>query len=317
MPARCCSTRLRAGWERATAEMAESIKIERAAFASERDRLTTTLFLAALFHGILILGLTFSIALQPTRSPGLEVALVSDAALPDQRETPAAYAARVAQRGSGTTTERVAARTPIAISGRLADQDGDSALDPSRTSPTDVASRDAVIAAAAIRPTVRYLAQPAPQDNAVQRAQGDLSRPVVPQGTDLVAGVQLTGPRRPDDPLVLADTDGSLLAPYVDSWRRKIERLGTLNYPLVARELGRAANPVLEVEISADGQLRQARVRRSSGDAALDQAALEILKLASPFDPFPRELKARFPSLQFAYEWQFESGQPLQLRSAP
>jgi len=99
--------------------MAESIKIERAAFASERDRLTTTLFLAALFHGILILGLTFSIALQPTRSPGLEVALVSDAALPDQRETPAAYAARVAQRGAGTTTERVAARTPIAISGRI------------------------------------------------------------------------------------------------------------------------------------------------------------------------------------------------------
>jgi outer membrane biosynthesis protein TonB len=37
-------------------------------------------------------------------------------------------------------------------------------------------------------------------------------------------------------------------------------------------------------------------VRRSSGSGALDEAALTILKLASPFDPFPADLAAATPT---------------------
>ena len=40
-------------------------------------------------------------------------------------------------------------------------------------------------------------------------------------------------------------------------------------------------------------------VRRSSGHAELDQAALAILKLATPFDPFPSELRKRHGSIRF------------------
>jgi periplasmic protein TonB len=65
---------------------------------------------------------------------------------------------------------------------------------------------------------------------------------------------------------------------------------------------------VLEVTIAADGHLAEVQVARGSGDPELDQAAVGILKLASPFDPFPRELAARFRTLRFAYEWQFVEG---------
>jgi protein TonB len=44
---------------------------------------------------------------------------------------------------------------------------------------------------------------------------------------------------------------------------------------------------------------------RSSGSKEIDQATLSILRLASPFDPFPSELRKRYRELRFVYEWQF------------
>jgi len=49
-------------------------------------------------------------------------------------------------------------------------------------------------------------------------------------------------------------------------------------------------------------------VKRSSGRKDIDQAALSILRLASPFDPFPAELRKQYDELRFAYEWQFLGG---------
>jgi periplasmic protein TonB len=65
---------------------------------------------------------------------------------------------------------------------------------------------------------------------------------------------------------------------------------------------------VLEVAIDASGKLEKAVIRTSSGFPELDQAALSILKLASPFDPFPPELAKEYRVLRFAYEWQFVGG---------
>ena len=65
---------------------------------------------------------------------------------------------------------------------------------------------------------------------------------------------------------------------------------------------------MLEVAIDADGQLATAEILTSSGYPQLDAAALAILKLASPFDPFPADLAARYHTLRFAYEWQFSGG---------
>jgi protein TonB len=103
---------------------------------------------------------------------------------------------------------------------------------------------------------------------------------------------------------ITPDTRESRLAPYLDGWKRKIERIGTLNYPLAARGF-KQRNPVVEVIITANGRLKSALIQQSSGDAAVDQAALNILKRAAPFEPFPANLKRDYDQLRFAYEWQF------------
>ena len=107
---------------------------------------------------------------------------------------------------------------------------------------------------------------------------------------------------------IAADTRESDVAVYLDSWRRKIERVGTMNFPDAARREKLSGTPVIEVTIGADGRLLQTVIRRSSGHAEIDEAAMRILKLAAPYDPFPRELAAAHDEIRIAYEWQFLGG---------
>ena len=82
-----------------------------------------------------------------------------------------------------------------------------------------------------------------------------------------------------------------------------------MNFPNEARRRSLSGNPVLEVAIGASGQLQEVLVRRTSGYSELDHAAMNIVRIASPFDPFPPALRDRYPVLRFAYEWQFIRGQ--------
>jgi protein TonB len=107
---------------------------------------------------------------------------------------------------------------------------------------------------------------------------------------------------------VAADTRESDVAVYLDSWRHKIERVGTMNFPDVARRRKLSGTPVIEVTIGADGELLQSVIRRSSGHPELDEAAMRILKLAAPYDRFPAALLQKHDQIRIAYEWQFLGG---------
>ena len=98
-----------------------------------------------------------------------------------------------------------------------------------------------------------------------------------------------------------------VLAEYLSAWRNKVEQVGAANFPDKAQE-NSLGNPTLEVILRADGTLQEILVLRSSGNAALDQAALGILSLATPFDPLPELVQAEYGALRFAYEWEFTVG---------
>ncbi len=261
------------------------------------------LFLTAALHGVLILGVTFHSALAGGRgAPGLQVLLVSTRLPSAPRNDTAAYLAQRTQLGSGNTRANVAPRRPApsgmphgATAGTAAQPDGGSAR-------RDSAEPVLTTRGFSWRTQVNYLtaglagaSQAAPPGGPVQRARGSSNGPV-----------RLSGPKR--ELWVSPDTRSTLVAPYLVAWRRKVERIGTLNFPVAARRAGPHANPVIEVQIDADGTLARAVIRRSSGDPALDHAALAILRLASPFDPFPPALARRYSVLRFTYEWQFEGG---------
>jgi protein TonB len=143
-------------------------------------------------------------------------------------------------------------------------------------------------------------------------AQAPLDVQPVPQiglgATAATEQLNLRGREMTDDRL-LADTRESQIARYLDGWKRRVEKVGTLNFPNEARRRSLSGNPVLEVAIGASGQLQEVLVRRTSGYSELDHAAMNIVRIASPFDPFPPALRDRYPVLRFAYEWQFIRGQ--------
>jgi periplasmic protein TonB len=273
------------------------------------DRLLTMLFFAGLLHGLIIVGLTFNAAASDKSSaPGLEVLLVSDELPESDRNPTATYLAQRTQVGSGNTRKSVAPRNRAASVPMLRHKgvaEGNSLKDEGERAGS--AQDDRVLSTIAWSTRIRYLsdegAEGSSRDKPLLIDQPETAAP----GPDEAGPAQLRGPQR-DELWVTPDTRASMLAPYLDAWRRKVERIGTLNYPTVARVAGAASAPVVEVHIAADGKLQQALIRRSSGRPELDQAALEILKLASPFDPFPPELARGHPALGFAYEWQFSGG---------
>ena len=95
-------------------------------------------------------------------------------------------------------------------------------------------------------------------------------------------------------------------ASYMEAWRRKVERIGNLNYPQEARREGLFGNLILHVAVRADGSLEGVRVIRSSGHPLLDEAAINIVELAAPFAPFPADIKAETDVLDITRTWQFQ-----------
>lgn len=277
--------------------------------APVRDRLLTMLFLAALLHGLIILGLTFNApASGRDAAPGLQVLLVSDEVPEAERNDSATYLAQRTQLGSGNTLDSVAPRNPAA-SIPIPEQEGVPEGD-SLTKRAEMAGdhADRVITTSGWNTEVRYLADAG--DSGVSSSQPLLLRQQAanqPGPEDENGPATLRGPKR-DELWVTPDTRAATLAPYLDSWRRKVERVGTINYPTAARTLGVKASPVVEVGIASNGSLDRVVIRQSSGYPELDNAALQILKLASPFDPFPPELAHDYRVLRFAYEWQFVGG---------
>ena len=95
------------------------------------------------------------------------------------------------------------------------------------------------------------------------------------------------------------------LAYYVESWRRKIERIGKINYPAEARSKGLTGTLRLLVSIAADGTLVDVRVLEPSDHEVLDEAAVRIVELGAPYAPFPPRLRDSTDLLEIERTWQF------------
>ena len=85
----------------------------------------------------------------------------------------------------------------------------------------------------------------------------------------------------------------------------KVERIGNLNYPEAARRHNLTGSLILDVALKPDGSISDIAVRRASGYKLLDEAAIRIVNLSSPFAPFPRDIEAECDILHITRTWQF------------
>jgi protein TonB len=271
------------------------------------DRLPPMLFLAALVHGILIIGITFNAVIDDAFSEAisLDVTIVADpernVLVPEQAD----YIAQESQEGAGNTNEQARpgalAQSAVPIN-NPGDEHGDSVEDSQDLDE----SADQVLTTRAeqdLHTTDKPREDPTPDESIAARMEAgvELTLPL-PQEEIADAAIRDDNPR---ELVTSVNTRESKIAPYLDRWKRKIETIGVKYFPEQGLIDGITGSPTLEVIISSSGQLQEVIVRKTSGSRVLDQAALEILHRAAPFDPFPEAVRLDYDTLRFAYKWQF------------
>ena len=281
--------------------------------ARKFDRLNSALFVAVLAHGIAILGITFA-PIPKTESSemlALNVTLLVDTENLEPGAEDARMLASRDQAGGGD----------------------DDSLRPTRTLTAEHPLNQKGEPLGADAFDAEALPANTPVDQLVSRSPSSRRIEAVPETTDSPAAVRMTAAAllQQEAPDTLAaeldhevsnttseelainspNTRQSVLAAYMVGWRQRVERVGTANFPsdFLSGGGSNGTRPIVEVAISAGGQLDEVRLRRSSGNSRLDQATVKILELAGPFDPLPDAILADYDVLRFAYEWDFETGE--------
>jgi periplasmic protein TonB len=288
---------------------------------TSRDRLVTTLFFAALVHGILILGITFRPD-KPKGSATLEVTMVQTRSVtaPDHAD----YIAQANQRGEGNTKELVRPESPLSMPAAvnnsglpdapdLMDNPGKSSAssdshganrDSSSERPAAVtttaltgASANARAAAAplSVEPRILVARLLTPGDDALMPNDEGLQ---LPEATDA----------KPREAFVSVNARESRYAPYLDAWRRRVEHIGNLNFPAEIRDRRLTGSLALEVALNSDGSIRELFLNKPSNQPLLDESALRIVKMAGPFAAFPESIRRDTAVMRFVYVWRFNGG---------
>jgi len=138
----------------------------------------------------------------------------------------------------------------------------------------------------------------------------DLSSQIASLEAELANEQQLYAKRPRIHRLSAASTMRDKGAWYKDEWRKKVERIGNLNYPDEARRQQIYGSLRLLVSINHDGSLYEVLVLESSGQPLLDQAAQRIVRLAAPFAPFTGDL-SDIDRLEIVRTWRFARGDRL------
>ncbi|EGV50959.1 energy transducer TonB [Candidatus Endoriftia persephone] len=275
------------------------------------DRLGITLFAAACLHAFIILGIQFNF--QDYKKPdhrqqSLEVTVIRpnlDKQRPEEEKPD--FLAPVSQAGGGETD----------LPKRPSVESAESPIPTSKPSPT----RSSVMAPPPAPPQpAKQQVIAAPQAERKLQVEQPTPKPTPrPTAAQLLSSKTLEIARltaeleektqayakRTKRRAISASTKEYKYAAYLDAWRRKVERIGNLNYPDAAKRQQLYGNLVLHVAVRADGTIEKVRVLHSSGHKILDDAAIRIVRLAAPYSPFPSNIREEIDVLDITRTWQF------------
>ncbi|MCP5163246.1 MAG: energy transducer TonB [Hahellaceae bacterium] len=281
------------------------------ASASDVDRLSFTLFLALALHAILVLGVSFSKE-DPKPAPHT---MAITLAQHDDKEKPekADFLAQANQKGSGTAREAVELTAvektdfkspepkPVAevVTPPPAPND-----EPVRSKPVVTAT---AFAQSKVPEPVKAVKEVVPEEP-VQPRKSIMQRSLEIASLEArLAEQEQSYSNRPRITRLTASSTMSVVdAYYIQNWQKKIERVGNLNYPEEARQRKIYGKPRLLIALWPNGTIKEIRVLESSGHKLLDDAAVRIVRLASPFLPFPKEVRDERDILEIIRTFSFQ-----------
>jgi protein TonB len=278
---------------------------------SASDRLGLTLFFAVALHAIIILGVGFDAErLLPKERPlTLEVTLVQSES--EQAPDKADYLAQANQLGGGTVKEKMRPSSPFPNPRPTLNQEGEAPQNQPMQLPTpQKQSEQQPVLLAQRDSSQQWQKQDKPPTpvlpDTANASELMLSARAIARLSAELRQKQQAYAQMPREKYISANTREYRYASYEDSWRQKVERIGNLNYPDEAKTNKLSGTLLLDVAINPDGSLKSVRIDRSSGHRALDNGAIRIVRMASPFAPLPPEIRKEVDVLHILRVWQFQ-----------
>ena len=280
------------------------------ATVTSADRLTFTGFLAALLHAAVILGVSFTTTDQSQTSQTLEVTLASYKS--EQAPEKADFLAQENQQGSGTLDEAKMLTTDVDAEFDANSIQQTSPLEQQASAPQVKPDRAALVST---NNDSRFKTQLNTEQEAVEL----ISLPDGPKKSLLERSLEIASLEAKLDSqrqiyakapriqrLTAASTMKANDAYYVNSWRRKIESMGRINYPRDAIDCFNQCSLRVLVSIKPDGTINSLRVLESSGKKTLDDATIQIIRRSSPFAPFTEEMKGDIDLLEIIRTFKYK-----------
>ncbi len=187
-----------------------------------------------------------------------------------------------------------------------------SEFQPAAGSPQDSKQSPELLTAQGIQPSFSKPQETKPTDNALPDAAELINRSYELSG--LIASLDdkhNNQARKARKRAVSASIHRASDALYLDTWRRKIEQIGNLNYPEKAKQQEIFGNLTLKVALNKDGTINQLAVIESSGKKILDDAAIRIVRLSAPFSPLTQEMSKDTDILEIIRVWAISAQSPL------
>jgi protein TonB len=280
---------------------------------SEGDRLGATLVFSLIAHGVLALGLGFSVDNPAPLRPTLDVILTEtrSTAAPEKAD----FLAQSNQQGGGDSdkperpSELVSSPVPKPTPGiapapvsaaapmpeRLREQ---AVVTTTAESERKVAEVDRLPTPDTPLPTAQHLVE---QSLEMARLAAEIDRD------------SQTYAKRPRRKFISANTAEYEFASYMRAWVARVERIGNLNYPDEARTRNLQGQLLMTVAVRRDGSVERIDIIRSSGYPILDEAALRIVRLGEPYPPLP-DNSEEVEILHITRTWEFLPGNVLRNR---
>lgn len=275
---------------------------------SSGERLSFTVFLAVAVHAVLILGVTFTLNRTPKPAPTLNITLATHQS---QREPEKAdYLAQYNQEASGTiadTKELTTQETSEVVAPNINEI---TPLPQQKTLVATVSQQEFLTATASDMKIAQPLDVEAAETQEFRDAQLEDTPLLNPEIASLRAKLdrlQQEFARRPRiRRMTSVATRSSFDAEYLNRWTQKVELMGNQNFPKAALENRIFGSLRLSVIINNDGSIDKVEILKPSGHPILDQAALQIIRMSGPFDPFPPEIRKTADQLDIIRTWRFE-----------
>lgn len=279
------------------------------------DRLSFTLFLAVALHAALILGVTFTYVTSKPSTHTMEVTLAQQRS--KNRPDKVDFLAQFNQIGSGTLQDKALMTTPTAS--KFQDTEIRETSEDLPQNRAQMALEDGQIVVTTTSETNHQvtldneLAKPKDQNTEfkIEKSLRTRALEIASLEARLDRQRQIYARRPRIKRLTSLSTASSADAYYLNSWRRKIESIGNLNYPQQARKKKLYGSLRLMVAILPNGSLKEIELLESSGHKILDDAAVRIVRLGAPYAPFPDELRRSTDVLEIIRTWQFRKNSSL------